>query len=161
MRLSSLEDFSSKIFNLGDICYMQDREFFGYLSDKITPYKEKILVSKISSFFDQPEKDVITVQNYKTRFDDLFQRIAATTQSLQYQEGAFTRAADTINSDGTINFVALQNTFDQNADLVLNSSNQDVVWDDTGITVIDKFNSGNKTKIIAGGIFVTNDGGQT
>jgi len=52
MRLSSLDDFSSKVFNLGDICYMQDREFFGYLSDKITPYKEKILVSKISSFFD-------------------------------------------------------------------------------------------------------------
>ena len=161
MRLSSLSDFSSKVFNLGDICYMQDREFFGYLSDKITPYKEKILVSKISSFFDQPERDVITVQNYKTRFDDLFQRIAATTQSLQYQEGAFTRAADTINSDGTINFTALQNTFDRNQELVINSSNQDVTWDDTGITVTDKFNSGNKTKIIAGGIFVTNDGGQT
>ena len=161
MRLSSLEDFSSKVFNLGDICYMQDREFFGYLSDKITPYKEKILVSKISSFFDQPEKDIITVQNYKTRFDDLFQRIAATTQSLQYQEGAFTRAADTIRPDGTIIFESLQNTFNENSNLVINSSNQDVTWDDTGITVKDKFNSGNKTKIIAGGIFVTNDGGKT
>jgi hypothetical protein len=46
---------------LGDICYIQDREFFGYLSDGITPYKEKILVSKISSFFDSREKDVLTV----------------------------------------------------------------------------------------------------
>ena len=161
LRLSSLDEYSSKIFNLGDICYMQDREFFGYLSDKITPYKEKILVSKISSFFDQPEKDVITVQNYKTRFDDLFQRIAATTQSLSYAEGSFTRAAGAINPDGTISFAALQDTFDYNEDLVLNSSNQDVVWDDTGITVTNKYNPADKTKIIAGGIFVTNDGGET
>ena len=52
LRLSSLDEYSSKVFKLGDICYMQDREFFGYLADKITPYKERILVSKISSFFD-------------------------------------------------------------------------------------------------------------
>lgn len=161
LRLSSLEEFSSKIFHLGDICYMQDREFFGYLADKITPYKERILVSKISSFFDQPEKDVLTIQNYKTRFDDLFQRIAATTQSLAYAEGSFARAAGVINHDKTFNFTALQDTFDANSDFVLNSSNQDVIWDDTGITVTNKFNSADKTKILAGGIFVTNDGGQT
>ena len=161
LRLSSLDEYSSKVFKLGDICYMQDREFFGYLPDKITPYKEKILVSKISSFFDQPEKDVLTIQNYKTRFDDLFQRIAATTQSLQYQEGSFARAAGMVNPDKTLSFAALQDTFDQNENLVLNSSNQDITWDDTGITVTNKFNSADKTKIIAGGIFVTNDGGET
>lgn len=161
LRLSSLDEYSSKVFKLGDICYMQDREFFGYLADKITPYKERILVSKISSFFDQPEKDVLTIQNYKTRFDDLFQRIAATTQSLQYAEGSFTRAAGIINPDKTLSFAALQDTFDQNYDLILNSSNQDVTWDDTGITITNKFNSADKTKIIAGGIFVTNDGGET
>lgn len=161
LRLSSLDEYSSKVFHLGDICYMQDREFFGYLPDKITPYKEKILVSKISSFFDEPEKDVLTIQNYKTRFDDLFQRIAATTQSLQYAEGTFARAAGIINPDKTLSFAALQDTFDQNYDLILNSSNQDVTWDDTGITVTNKFNSADKTKIIAGGIFITNDGGET
>lgn len=161
MRLSSLEEYSSKVFHLGDICYMQDREFFGYLKDKITPYKEKILVSKISSFFDQPEKDVLTIQNYKTRFDDLFQRIAATTQSLSYSQGSFTNAAETFNTNGTLKFDALQNTFDENYNLVLNSSNQDVSWDNTGITVKNKANSADQTKIIAGGIFVTNDGGNT
>ena len=161
LRLSSLEEYSSKIFNLGDICYMQDREFFGYLPDGITPYKEKILVSKISSFFDQPQKDVLTVQNYKTRFDDLFQRITATTQSLQYAEGSYSRAAAMVNTDNTLNFSDLQNTFDQNYDLVLNSSNQDIVWDETGITLTNKFNSGDKTKIIAGGVFISNDGGIT
>lgn len=161
LRLSSIEEYSSKVFELGDICYIQDREFFGYLSDGITPYKEKILVSKISSFFDSREKDGLTVQNYKTRFDDLFQRITATTQSLQYAEGSFRRAADSVTPTGTIDSTILQNTFDSNTNFVLSSSNQNVVWDDTGITVTDKFDSASKTRILAGGIFVTNDGGIT
>ena len=161
LRLSRIEEFSSKVFNLGDICYIQDREFFGYLRDGFTPYKEKILVSKVSTFLDQPEKDVLTVQNYKTRFDDLFQRIAASSQSLQYAEGSYQRAADGITSDGTIDSSLMQSTFDQNQNLVLTSSNQNVVWDDTGITVTDKTDTANKTKILAGGIFVSDDGGVT
>ena len=161
LRLSRIEEFSSKVFNLGDICYIQDREFFGYLRDGFTPYKEKILVSKVSTFLDQPERDVLTVQNYKTRFDDLFQRIAASSQSLQYAEGSYQRAADGITSDGTIDSSLMQSTFDQNQNLVLTSSNQNVVWDDTGITVTDKTDTANKTKILAGGIFVSDDGGVT
>jgi len=46
VRLSGLEDFSSKTFNLGDICYVQDTEFFGYTDEsKTTPYKQKIIIS--------------------------------------------------------------------------------------------------------------------
>jgi len=61
MRLAALEDFSSKVFNVGDICYIQDREFFGYCADRITPYKLKITISEITSFFDEPQKDTIKV----------------------------------------------------------------------------------------------------
>jgi len=66
MRLMSLEDFSSKKFDVGDICYIVDRDFFGYAADGITPYKLKIVISEITSNFDNPEKDTIKVQNYKT-----------------------------------------------------------------------------------------------
>lgn len=162
LRLSGLEEFSSKVFKVGDICYMIDREYFGYSNlETKTPYKEKILVSEITSNFDNPEKDTIQVRNYKTRFDDLFQRIAAATQSLQYSEGEYNRAAGAVNTNRTLSFSLLQDTFDANSNLVLNSSNQDVTWDGTGITVTNKLNSADKTKIIAGGIFVTNDGGET
>ena len=161
MRLNSLEDFSSKKFNIGDICYIQDREFFGYCTDNITPYKLKITINEITSFFDQPEKDTIKVQNYKTQFDDLFQRITATTQSLQYAQGTYNKTASVINSDKTFNFDLLQETFDNNQDLILNSSNQQVTWDSTGITVVDNNNTGSKVKLMAGGLFVTNDGGIT
>lgn len=160
LRLSSLEEFSSKIFNLGDICYVQDREFFGYV-DKFTPYKEEVLISELISYFDTPEKDVIKVQNYRTQFDDLFSRITAATQSLEYSQGQFTRAAEQINPDNTLQFDLLQDTFDKNKNLVLSASNQNVAWDNTGITVTDSVNVGNKLRVMAGGVFVTNDGGNT
>lgn len=161
MRLASLDDFSSKVFDVGDICYVVDREFFGYAADGITPYKLKIIISEITSYFDEPSKDTIKVQNYKTQFDDLFQRITATTQSLQYASGKYERAAGLVNEDRTIDFTYLQETFDQNKDLVLSASNQKVTWDATGITVIDENNAGNKLKLMSGGLFITNDGGAT
>jgi len=55
----------------------------------------------------------------------------------------------------------LQDTFDYNKDLVMNSANQAVTWDNTGITVSDESNSALKVRIIAGGIFVSDDGGET
>ena len=77
LRLSALEEFKNKVFNLGDISFIQDIEFFGYtnINEVKTPYKEKVLVSEITSNFDSPENDSFKVQNYKTQFEDLFQRI--------------------------------------------------------------------------------------
>ena len=71
LRLSALEEFKNKIFNVGDRGYVEDTEFFGYAKDANgnitnTPYKEEILISEITSVFDSPEQDTITVQNYKT-----------------------------------------------------------------------------------------------
>ena len=162
IRLSGIEEYSSKVLQLGDICYVEDVDFFGYSdAETYTPYKMRLIVSEISSNFDSPEKDTITVQNYRTRFDDLFQRITAATQSLQYAEGQFERAAGAIQADKTLSFSVLQDTFDYNQDLVIQASNQDVTWDSTGITVRNKFNAADLTKILAGGIFVSNDGGAT
>ena len=161
LRLSGLEEYSSKEFNVGDICYVIDRDFFGYAADGITPYKLKIIVSEITSNFNNPEQDVIKVQNYKTQFDDLFQRITATTQSLQYAQGGYEKAAGAINHDNTLSFDLLQDTFDYNENWVLNANNQQVTWDSTGITVIDDSNAALKLKIMAGGVFISNDGGVT
>jgi hypothetical protein len=45
--------------------------------------------------------------------------------------------------------------------LVVNASNQQVTWDSTGITVTDDSNTASKVKLMAGGLFITNDGGAT
>jgi hypothetical protein len=31
------------------------------MPDKITPYKEKVILSEITSFFDTPDKDIVKV----------------------------------------------------------------------------------------------------
>ena len=161
IRLSELEDFSSKVFKLGDICYIQDTDYFGYKSDGITPYKEQVYISEMTNNFDSPDKDIIVVQNYKTQFDDLFQRITAATQNLEFSEGKYAKAANIVNIDGTIKSSVIQGTFDSNKDLVYGAQNESVNMDNTGITVTSNDDGAKQVKVTSGGLFVSNDGGLT
>ena len=131
------------------------------MSDGFTPYKEKVLVTEITSNFDSPEKDSFKVQNYKTQFEDLFQRITATTQSLQYASGEYQRAANIVEPDGTINTLTLSNSLALNQNLVISAQNETFIQDNTGLTLIDSSNPNNKVKITSGGIFLSTDGGNT
>ena len=163
LRLTGLEQFKEKDFSLGEIAFVQDTEFFGY-SDaaRTTPYKEKVLISEITYNFDEPSKDSFKVQNYKTQFEDLFQRIAAATQSLQFNEGIYARAGEVVSSDGTLNMSFLENTFDENGNVLNRTSvNQSVITDATGVTVKSLVDPANVVRITSGGIFITNDGGET
>lgn len=161
LRLSDLEDYSSKVFKLGDISFVQDTKYFGYLEDRITPYKEKVILTEITSYFDTPDKDTIKVQNYKTQFDDLFQRITAAVQSLEFNEGKYAKAASIVTTDGTIKSSIIQNTFNENKDLVYGAQNESATIDNTGITVTDNADATKQVKVTSGGVFVTNDGGMT
>ncbi len=167
LRLSALEEFKNKVFHLGDISFVQDTEFFGYtrnttdINSVVTPYKEKVLVAEVTSYFDEPEKDSFKVQNYKTQFEDLFQRITSTTQSLQYSSGEYARAASIVETDGTIKTESLQASFAINEQLVYSAKNDTVSWDSTGISVIDSANPNHQTKVTSGGVFITTDGGVT
>ena len=163
IRISGIEEFKNKVFNLGDIAFIQDTDFFGYtyINGIKTPYKEKVLISEVTSYFDEPDKDTFRVQNYKTQFEDLFQRITSTTQSLQYASGEYARAASIVEPSGTINPETLQNSIALNEQLVYSAQNEAVVTDSTGVTVSDTTNPNKKTKITSGGIFITTDGGTT
>lgn len=163
IRISNQEGFENKIFKLGDITYIQDTEFFGYtyINQVKTPYKEKVLVSSVTSYFDESSKDTFTVQNYKTQFEDLFQRITSTTQSLQYASGKYAKAASIMNDDGTINIETLQSSIAVNENIVYSAQNETFKQDDTGITLTDANNPNDKTKINSKGIFISTDGGIT
>ena len=161
LRLSELDDYSSKVFKLGDISFIQDVKYFGYLEDKVTPYKEKVVLTEITSCFDTPDKDTIKVQNYKTQFDDLFQRITAATQSLEFSEGKYARAASILEDDGTIKSSVIQSTFDSNKDLVYGAQNESVTMDNTGVTVTNNADASHLVKVTSGGVFVSQDGGET
>lgn len=161
LRLSALEEFSSKVFHLGDICYIQDTDFFGYhyVDNILTPYKEEIFVSEITSYFDTPDKDTFKVQNYKTQFEDLFQRITATTQSLQYASGSYAKAAALVDTTGNLTFTTLQNAFARNENLVQSSQNETITQDSTGITLVNASNPNQVVKLTSAGLFLSQDGG--
>lgn len=163
VRLSAIKEFKNRVFKLGDISFIQDTEFFGYTYiDQIkTPYKEKVLISEVTSWFDSPEKDAFVIQNYKTQFEDLFQRITSTTQSLQYASGKYQRAASGFVDGGTINPETLQNSILLNQELVFSAQNDTFYQDSTGITLTDASNPNKKTKVTSGGLFITTDSGKT
>ena len=163
LELSSLPEYENYTYSLGDITNIQDPEFFGwvYKNGIKTPYKEPIIVTEENIFFDEPEKDSIKVQNYRTQFEDLFQRLTASTQKVEFYSGAYDKVASIVNSDGTISSSALSDAFSNNKQTIKNIANQSVTWDDKGIVTTNLSNPSEIVRITSGGIFLTTDGGNT
>lgn len=155
-------------YEIGDHTFVEDTEFFGWVStqgasDNIikTPYKEEVIVSEILNYLESPEKNKFSIQNYKTQFEDLFQRITATTQSLQFASGAYNRASNSVNPDGTFDSDALQDSLLAQAFTLLNPENETVQWDSEGLKIIDKNNTSRIIRLSNGMISITRDGGET
>ena len=163
LEISQLEGYENYTFDLGDKTTIEDTEFFGWVwRDGIqTPYQEEVVVTELTIMLDQPEQNQIKVQNYKTQFEDLFQRMAATTQSIEYSTGKYQKVSGIIESDGTINITTLQNSIINNALTLQNSKDQSIVWDETGITTTSINNPAEIVRIVSGGVFLSADGGIT
>jgi hypothetical protein len=65
--LSRLPGYEHYTFDLGDKTFIEDVEFFGYNSMG-HPYREEIVLTEITEMLDNPNKNTIKVQNYKTQF---------------------------------------------------------------------------------------------
>jgi hypothetical protein len=87
--------------------------------------------------------------------------MAASTQKLEFYSGAYDRAADTVNTDGSIMPEALADAFANNAHILRNSKNQSVVWGDEGLVATNTTNPAEIVRLVSGGLFVTDDGGET
>ena len=160
--VSPLPGYESYDFKLGDISYIEDPEFFGYSRKPgAAPYREEIVVSEVTLELDSPEKTQIKVQNYKTQFEDLFQRITAQTQQAEYHTGEYARAASIVEADGTISTSTLENSFANNSFKLSNARDQSVVWDSSGFTTTSLSNPSEMVRIISGGVFLSTDGGQS
>lgn len=158
--ISSLEEFSNYDFDIGDKTYVTDTEFFGYIykNGLMTPRQQEVVITEIEEFLDNPDKNKITVQNYKTQFEDLFQRITATSQQLQLKEGEYARAAGAFTSTG----LSQQITQDSlNATDGFYLKNNSIVWDVDGLISTNLTNKREYLKIHNGSLFLTNDGGST
>lgn len=159
--ISNLPGYEGYKIEIGDKTYVEDTEFFGYKDDGITPYHEEVIISEITEYLRQAEKTEIKIQNYKTQFEDLFQRIAAATQTLQFHEGEYAKASSVFTPEGTISERVLQNTMNSANWILSHAKDQSVVWDKEGITISSFTDTENKLRIVNRGIVISNDGGDT
>ncbi len=158
LEVSQLEGFENYKFKIGDKTYIEDTEFFGWNANG-RPYQEEVVVNEITTYLDEPDKNVIKVQNYKSSFADLFQRITATTNSVQYSSGAYGRAASIVETDGSISSYTMQMSLANNSYIISNAKDQSVIWDETGITTTSPSDPSNLVRIVNGGVFLSSDGG--
>lgn len=159
-RISALEEYKDKTFNLGDRTFVYDKEFFGAITGDLN-IPVPVTITEITYYFDEPEKDSFKVRNYKDAFDDLFQRITASVQSLKLVEGTYARAANAVLPSQTFNQDILLNSIRNNLQLTMNAVNNTVVQDLNGITVSSIDDPAKQVRINAMGIFISNTGGES
>lgn len=160
VEISALTGYEGYSVDVGDRTYIEDVEFFGYGKNG-RPYQEQIVVNQLDKYLDEPTKDKISVKNYKNQFEDLFQRITAQTQSLQYHEGEYARSAATVLPGGNIDESALSDTLANNNLLLSIGKNKSLTWDSDGFTNIDPKVRSEMVQITGGAIRLTSDGGNT
>ena len=168
MEIGELEGYENYNFDVGDRTYIEDTDFFGWetfrengvIAD--TPVKEIVVVTEVEWHLDEPETNVITVQNYKTQFEDLFQRISATVQSVEYNQASYARAASILDANGHINPSLLVGSLNAIAGNSFNlAANGVLKVTDEGIIVRNLTNPGNLLIIKSRGIESSQDGGMT
>ena len=168
--ISKATGYEGYAFKIGQRTYVEDPEFFGYIYKTVnglggnikTPFRQEVIIAEHSRNFDDASKSTITIKNYKNQFEELFQKITATTQALQYESGAYGRAAAAVMPSGEIDISTLEKSFSNNAFILSNSNNQNVIWDSSiGIEIINNENSSERLRLVAGGIFLSTDAGKT
>ena len=164
VEISEIEGFEWYLFDAGDKTYVEDTEFFGWsVKDGIlTPAREEVIVSEVEWHLDSPDQNVITVQNYKTRFEDLFQRISAAVQTVQYNEATYAKISSLLDANGTINQNVLLESLNNISGKSYNlTSDGSVLIDGDNILIRNLTNSANLVKINSEGIRISSDGGTT
>ena len=164
VEVSKLEGLENYSFDVGDKTYVEDTEFFGWASKDgiLTPAREEVIVSEVEWHLDEPENNVITVQNYKTRFEDLFQRVNAAVQTVQYNEATYAKISSLMDANGTINANVLVQSLKQIAgkEYALTSDGS-IQIDEDRILVTNLTNTQNLVIINSEGIRISSDGGST
>lgn len=148
--ISEIEGFEGFTPKTGQKILINDRELwlvnqYGFLSE-------------ISYDLDNPAGTQLTISNYKTRFEDLFQRIVAATQQITLKGESLDRVLNAIPPSGIIVPGILQKSIDENGVLLRNSINNEVTWGAEGITLTDKSETDKtpgQVRIVGGGIFLS------
>ena len=116
------------------------------------------IITSIEKQLESPENVNVTIATYKSRFEDIFQKLTATMTDVSYNQNELFNAAESFNTNnGVIKTEVFQKSLDQNNFQIQLGVNNDITIDkQTGITLIDQDNN-SAVKLIGNGIFLTDD----
>ena len=143
--------------DIADTSYVEDVDFFGIDPYSGLPNKEKVIISEITYNLDIPMNDTIGVQNYTSSFDDLFQQITASVQSLTYNENIYKRARS-FTPKHYVKTDSLQGTLNT-GDLTLLNTNNSIKLDRNGTEGNAIQNTSNRYILNGDGLYFSTDGG--
>lgn len=114
-----------------------------------------MVVSEISENLGDPTKTKITVQNFKNAFQDLFQQITATVQSVQYSTGAYNKAVALAEANQARKQRFLTDALDNAAARLATAGQQSVSWGNDGITVKSVDSPCDAIRMVGGAILLS------
>lgn len=150
--VAQLPGYENFEFELGDKTWVEDPDLFGN-------GREEVVITEITYELEEPDKTSIKIQNHKDQFSSLFQKITATTQSVQYAAGQWNKASDFASANPVDQAAFLQKALFDAEMKLQNAGEQSVVWDKTGITVTDMLSPNEQIRIIGGAIMLRNPDG--
>ena len=127
--------------------------------DILTPVKEEVVVSEVEWHLDDPSENSITIQNYKTQFDDLFQRMAAAVQSVEYNSASYSRAASMLDEGGFINAGLLLKSLNELSGGFSLSGDNTITAGPDGIIIKDLIDPTRQMKLTGAGLKTSTDDG--
>lgn len=123
-------------------------------------YGMKGFIDEVSYDLLDPANTILTITNFKNKFEDLFEKITAATVAVESKEYQYDNVASALTPTGELKVDLLTNSLLQNNLALALSPNNDVVWDNSGITVTNKDLNENgiygKLRITSYGIFIAN-----
>lgn len=151
---------SDYIFNIADTTYIEDIETFGINPKTGLPNRLKVIISGITYDLDTPSQNSIEIQNYTSQFEDLFQQVTASVQSLSFNENIYKRSSN-FTSTQNVSGESLQGGLSENQLTLLETDENNLQFDYTGQHGSDINNHNNKYKLDGQGLFFSNNGGQS
>lgn len=116
-------------YDLGRLIYIND---FSLGMRAVSGY-----ISEVSMALDEPWQDSIKIENYSTKFEDLFGSISATAEAMKTNKRQYDIAAAGFSPAGTINADILQNSLNTN-DFYLSYSASGYLLGPDGIVLTNK-----------------------
>lgn len=151
------EDYN---FKIADTTYIEDVDIFGINTKTGLPNRLKVIISGITYDLDIPTQNSIEIQNYSSQFEDLFQQINATVQSISFNENIYKRSSN-FTPTQNVSGESLQGGLAENQLTLLNTDENNIQLDYTGQHGSDINNHNNKYRLDGQGLFFSNNGGET